>query len=161
MHTIIMPPIRTGQVAALNPAIAAPQLPLRPPVESGLLGSTSHSAPPVRAPRWWSRRRHGRSHYPLGVVAEALRSGRRNSRKRRAFAQAVRQKPPGSRSLIRDDPDNCIVLPFEPSGQLGSNPNTDSPPCVPTYTFPLATVGTVNLTAGPAALAPVTGLLKS
>jgi hypothetical protein len=32
----------------------------------------------------------------------------------------------------------------------GNNPYTSSSVCVPTYTFPLATVGTVNFTASPA-----------
>jgi hypothetical protein len=43
----------------------------------------------------------------------------------------------------------------------GSNPKTVKEAWPPTYTLPLATVGTVNFTAPPAEPEPVLGLLKS
>src|SRR5258708_27616880 len=45
--------------------------------------------------------------------------------------------------------------------QCAIRPKTSNCPCVPIYTFPLATVGTANFTALPAAPAPVVGLLYS
>src|SRR4029079_11780498 len=45
--------------------------------------------------------------------------------------------------------------------QCAMRPKTSNCPCVPIYTFPLATVGTENFVASPAAPVPLVGLLKS